>query len=110
MTSFGHLIWAERQSPSSSSTASAAASAPNERELGNLPLGRWPQQHRHEDCRPRGSDPGAAEPPPSRGLVVSDGDRALGIVWPEQQLRRLALVDLDSGLSDHASLGFLGRR
>ena len=65
--------------------------ARDERQLRRAPLRRRSQQHRDEHRRSRRLDPLPSEPPAPGRLVIGRRDRALRIVRPEQELRRLAL-------------------
>ena len=98
MTSFGHLICTER--PSDPLERVRDRDSGEERELGRVSLGRRLQQHGEEQ---RGSGrrlPAAAEPAASRRLVIRDDERALGQRRVDEQLRRLAGLDVEARLAE----------
>ena len=78
--------------------------ARDERQLRGAPLRRRSQEHRDEDGRARRLDPLPSEPPAAGRLVVRRRDRALGVVRPEQELRRLALRLVPPRLADHCAV------
>ena len=90
MTSFGHLICAER--PVAPSIVSAAASAATSESSGRWrSAGGWSRTETSSEL-PGGAAQLPAEAPPSAGLVVGRRDGALGQPGTEQEeLRRLAL-------------------
>ena len=98
ITSFGHLIWTER--PSVRSSASATRDAGDERELRRVPLRGRLQQEREEECRPGRRLPTPAEAAASRRLVIGDDERALGQRGVDEELRRLAGLDVEPGLAE----------
>ena len=102
MTSFGHLICAER--PVARSTVDCRGHAGDERELGRAALGRRSQQHRDEHRRAGRVLPCPSEPPPPGGLVVGRRHGALR-QRPSRAatLRRLALRLVQPRLADHAT-------
>ena len=89
MTSFGHLICAA--SPVASSTASATATAATSESSGARRSGGGRSSTETSTDVPGASTQLPPEPPAAGRLVVGRRDRALRIVRPEQELRRLAL-------------------
>ena len=74
--------------------------ARDERELRRVSLGRRLEQDREEERRPGGRLPGPAEPAPTRCLVIGDDESALGQRRVDEELRRLAGLDVEPRLAE----------
>src|SRR5918994_576110 len=74
--------------------------AGDERELWHVAFGRRLQEEREEEGSSGGRLPAPAEPAPSGGLVVGHDDRPFGQRGVDEELRRLAGLDVEPGTAE----------
>ena len=89
ITSFGHLIWVER--PSASSTASAVATPPTSESSAARRSAGGRRSTEQRIAVPGGASHARPRRPRPGDLLVAHGDGALGQAGVEQRLRRRAL-------------------